>query len=117
MDASTAYVERLQHLREALSIAGKQSSIWLRFEATLKAARKFSSGATIAGGHSGSYPSLPTTIGNEFRKTLARAETCRTVLESADALYLVLSGKQRVLADRLLLPLVSEALTAKRDIH
>jgi hypothetical protein len=64
-----------------------------------------------------SYPSLPVTIGNEFRKTLIRVETCRTVLESVDALYAGLSGKQRVLADRLLAPLVDEALTANRDMH
>jgi hypothetical protein len=117
MDGSAAYVERMRHLREALSIAGMQSSNWLRFEAALKAARKFSTKPPYNAGHHVSYPSLPTTIGNELRKTLVRAETCRTVLESADALYAVLSGKQRVLADRLLAPLVSEALTAKRDMH
>ena len=112
MDGSTAYYERMKHMREALSIAGMQSSDWLRFEAALKAARKFSARAAYGSGQLASYPSLPTTIGNELRKTLVRAETCRSVLESADALYAVLSGKQRVLADRLLAPLVSEALTA-----
>ena len=115
MDA--AYCERMHRLRESLRIAGKQSSNWSRFEAALKAARKFSLASIDDGVQLASYPSLPTTIGNEFRKTLIRVETCRTVLESVDALYAGLSGKQRVLADRLLAPLVDEALTANRAMH
>lgn len=52
------------------------------------------------------YPSLPVALDTQFRQSLFRLEVCRTVRAHAADLYSVLSDKQRVLADRLLMPVL-----------
>ena len=117
MDLYGIYSERLRVLKEALSIANKQAFTWQRFEASVRAALNASRRTTdLADGHSG-YPSLPSALGSELRKTLFRVEACRALLESVDALYAVLSDRQRRLADRLLSPVLKDVLTASSDMH
>jgi hypothetical protein len=117
MDLYGIYSERLRVLKEALSIANKQAFTWQRFEASVRAALNASRRTTdIADGHS-RYPSLPSALGSELQKTLFRVEACRALLESVDALYAVLSDRQRMLADRLLSPVLKDVLTASSDMH
>ena len=118
MSLNEFYTDRLRVLREGLSIEGKQALTWLRFEASVKAALKVSPHRAEQGRHClTGYPSLPTALGNEMRKTLVRVETCRALIESVDALYAVLSDKQRKLADRLLSPVLNDVLTACSEMH
>lgn len=117
MDLYGAFSDRLRVLKEALSIANKQAFTWQRFEASVRAALNASPRTTdIVDGHSG-YPSLPSALGSELQKTLFRVEACRALLESVDALYAVLSDRQRRLADRLLSPVLKDVLTASSDMH
>ena len=46
-----------------------------------------------------------------------RVEACRALLESVEALYAVLSDRQRRMADRLLSPILKDVLTASSDMH
>jgi hypothetical protein len=117
MDLYGAFSDRLRVLKEALSIANKQAFTWQRFEASVRVALNASPRTTdTADGHSG-YPSLPSALGSELQKTLFRVEACRALLESVDALYAVLSDRQRRLADRLLSPVLKDVLTASSDMH
>jgi hypothetical protein len=118
MDLYVLYSDRLRVLKEGLSITEQQLFTWLRFEASVKAALKILPHRAEQSRHSlTGYPSLPTALGNEMRKTLVRVETCRALIESVDALYAVLSDKQRKLADRLLSPVLNDVLTACSEIH
>lgn len=118
MDLYVIYSDRLRVLKEGLSVTEQQLFTWLRFEASVKETLKVSPYRVKRGRHClTGYPSLPTALDNEMRKTLVRVETCRTLIESVDALYAVLSDKQRKLADRLLSPVLNDVLTACSEIH
>ena len=116
MNLSTIYSDRLHALKEGLSIARAQAFKWERFEAAVKAALNISSKSSI---HDvtgiNKYPSLPITLGNELQRNLFRTEACRVLLESVEALYAILSVKQRRLADRLLAPLLSDVLARSSE--
>lgn len=114
MDLSAIYSDRLRVLREGLSIANRQVSTWLRFEAAVKATLNVSPRTDR---DLSNYPSLPAALSSELQKTLFRVEACRALLESVDALYAVLSDKQRRIANRLLSPVLKDALTVSSDMH
>jgi hypothetical protein len=118
MDLYVLYSDRFRVLKDGLSINEQQLFAWLRFEASVKAALKVSPHGAEQGHHClAGYPSLPTALGHEMRKNLVRVETCRALIESVDALYALLSDKQRKLADRLLSPVLNDVLTACSEMQ
>ena len=117
MDLSAIYADRLRVLKEGLSIANRQAFTWQRFEASVKATLNVSPQTDIAADGLSTYPSLPAVLDNELQTTLFRVEACRALLESVDALYAVLSDKQRKLADRLLKPVLSDILRTRSEMH
>lgn len=100
--------ERLRHLAEALDISDHQAAQWRRFIAALEAAvRVLPGGRAVSGGPSdATLPSLQRTIDAQFRYSLVRVEACRVLSARVTDLYGVLSDKQRLFADRLLVPVL-----------
>lgn len=118
MDLYAIYSDRLRTIKEGLSIADKQTFKWARFEASVKATLNIApKSARSAVQEFSNHPPLPAALGIELQKTLFRVEACRALLESVDALYAVLSEKQRRLADRLLSPVLSDVLTGSPELR
>lgn len=117
MDLSAIYSDRLRLIKEGLSIVNRQAFTWATFEASVKAALDVSPTNGDASRGLSLYPSLPAALDNELQRALFRVEACRALLESVEALYAVLSDKQRRLADRLLLPVLSAVLTTGSEMQ
>ncbi len=105
--------DRLVPLKDVLHITDHQSTCWMKFYAAVDAAIRVmpSSAATDSDPTRARYPSLPNAIENELRQHLLRVEACRALQTSVTELYAVLSNKQRLLANRLLVPLVGGVMT------
>ncbi|HEX2839838.1 Spy/CpxP family protein refolding chaperone [Hyphomicrobium sp.] len=100
-------------LKDVLNISDRQLAQWAKFQATIDAAiRVMPSGARQSDPLHEQYPSLPNAIDDELRGHVVRAEACRALKERAAELYDVLSDQQRLLANRLLVPLVSSVMAS-----
>lgn len=109
MDWGSIYSNRLYLLKQGLNIDRTQALEWSNIEASVKGALEASRQATAV--EAGSpYPFLPVALQSELQKSLVRVEACKAILESVDALYAVLSQRQRRLADRVLSPVVTGVL-------
>lgn len=104
--------DRLIPLKEVLNISDHQLEQWTKFHATIDAATRVipSGPAPQLDPVRTNYPSLPKAIDNELHQHLVRVEACRALKERVTALYDVLSDQQRMLANRLLVPLVSSVM-------
>lgn len=109
--------DRLRHLKEALDISEHQTGQWMALSGALHAAMSTlaHSRAEKRGPAHTSYPSLPCAIETELRSNLVRLEACQALQEHVTNFYDVLSEKQRVLADRLLVPVLVAVIESQRD--
>jgi hypothetical protein len=117
MNSYGIYSDRLRILKEGLNIENSQAFKWARLEASIEAALKVLPRAGYGTESLSKYPSLPATLENELQRTLYRADACRAICASVDSLYVVLSDKQRRLADRLLLPVLNDVLAARPGVR
>jgi hypothetical protein len=109
--------DRLRHLKEVLDISNHQSEQWVHFYGAVIAAMKLLPSNRVEAREPAlsSYPSLPLTIDIQFRQNLVRLEACRALRGHVAELYSVLSDKQRVLADRLLVPILVAVMDSKQS--
>jgi hypothetical protein len=112
---SGVHPKRLKQLEGALDISAAQSPQWMQFCGAVHAAIRLLPASTDLGGPGrANYPSLPLTIDIEFRHNLVKLESCRALRTHVAELYEVLSDKQRVLADRLLVPILVAVMETTR---
>lgn len=104
--------DRLIPLKEVLNISDHQLAQWTKFHATVDATTRVipPGAAPQLDPAQTNYPSLPKAIDNELHQHLVRVEACRALQERVTALYEVLSDQQRMLANRLLVPLVRSVM-------
>lgn len=104
----SVHAERLNHLKEALDISEQQLAQWVRFRGAVNAVMRLLPEGLAEDQRvtRANYPSLPVALDIQFRQSLFRLEVCRTMRAHVADLYSVLADKQRVLADRLLMPVL-----------
>jgi UDP-N-acetylglucosamine enolpyruvyl transferase len=109
------HAERLNHVKEALDISEQQLAQWVRFRGAVNAAMRLlpESLAEDQRGTRANYPTLPVALDIQLRQSLLRLEVCRTMRAHVADLYSVLSDKQRVLADRLLAPILVNVMESE----